>query len=70
MTVSKRPVQHVCKICGESFSRKYSLNRHTNCLHTRTDVFNCTECDLTFTRKDHLKRHQQEVHLNLRSYAC
>ncbi len=70
MTVSKRINNHICEICGKSFTRKYSLNRHINCTHTKTEIFNCTECDLTFTRKDHLRRHLHEVHLNLRSYKC
>ena len=70
MNERRENIRYICDKCAKTFSRRYSLNRHINCLHTKSTIYNCPECDLLFTRKDHLKRHLQEVHMNLRLYAC
>lgn len=64
--------RHACPYpdCGESFSTKTHLQRHTNERHEKRKWFHCpvTDCDYsvaggkTFLRKDNWKRHMIEIH--------
>lgn len=62
---SKQPLSvvvvppHVCRECGATFSRNYSLERHREARHG-TSRWVCVPCGKTFRRKDYAKRHVQK----------
>ncbi|XP_029340894.1 histone-lysine N-methyltransferase KMT5C-like [Acyrthosiphon pisum] len=59
-----------CGVCGESFSRKSSLNRHAVGHDSSMTKFPCTLCPKSFTRKEDAARHLNSVHLKLSTHHC
>ncbi|KAE9528550.1 hypothetical protein AGLY_012121 [Aphis glycines] len=59
-----------CGECGESFSRKSSLNRHAKRHDTELTTFQCTICRKSFTRKEDATHHENTVHLKLSTHKC
>ncbi|XP_070556431.1 zinc finger protein ZFP2-like isoform X2 [Ptychodera flava] len=55
--------QHVCLVCGKSFTNKYRLVRH-EVIHTGERPYKCEICHRKFTRKDHMERHKSRQHPN------
>ena len=54
-----------CNACGEIFTRKDNLHRHSVAYHEQdmnSELLRCEECDFTSTRKDNLNRHNAETH--------
>ncbi len=52
-----------CEECGQGFTQKSSLSRHTQAYHQLLK-FDCCECGAKFTRKDSLTRHFKKAHLS------
>ena len=55
-------VQNTCYTCGQTFSRKYNLQRHIDNVHKHITSEKCETCDKIFTRKDNLTQHIKRVH--------
>ena len=53
--------EHLCKICGKTFSYTLSLKEHTNAVHG-DKTFNCTHCGKTFAALAYMKAHTEHVH--------
>jgi len=62
-------VNYTCKLCGQSFEKKYvyerHLNRKTPCKVKAVSLisdkkYDCDHCGQKFTRLDNLKRHQKK----------
>ena len=53
--------EHLCKICGKTFSYILSLKEHTNAVHG-DKTFNCTHCGKTFAALAYMKAHTEHVH--------
>lgn len=57
-----------CHICGQIFSRPYSLVQHAR-IHTGVKEFTCNLCAAQFTRKAHLDVHLRR-HSNVKPFVC
>lgn len=44
-------------MCSKSFTHKGNLNVHTNAVHTKENVYKCTECSNEFYSKGYLNKH-------------
>jgi hypothetical protein len=62
------PSRFVCTLCGNSFSRRYDLGRHSM-LHTGERRFSCTFCDVKFVSSGDLHRHVRR-HTGEKPYLC
>lgn len=56
--------QHICKLCGSSFTRKPSLTRHLKTVHNKK-YFKCPYCTHQTARCDNLKQHIEILHPNM-----
>lgn len=50
-----------CDICGLKFSRRDSLKRHIQCIHSTT-TYKCKNCNRYFSNERKLKYHQTKYH--------
>jgi len=52
---------HICEVCGKSFSRKWHLHRHMEKVHQhcleKDSCFRCTECDYEARNMSSVSRH-------------
>lgn len=51
-----------CDLCDQTFARPYTLQRHINTQHHRSQVYPCPTCGQNFLRSDRLNEHQQRYH--------
>lgn len=65
---SSTPREHVCNVCGKSFSKKGVLNRHAR-IHAQEKRFVCGVCGKGFVQNETLKRHQYK-HSVLKPFPC
>jgi len=56
-----------CPTCLITFSRKKTLSRHMETMHSRS--YECKICCQQFTRKDLLLRHAEQ-HVRVKTYKC
>lgn len=63
-----KKTKHICKICGDKFTRKNSLKRHIDTVHKKIK-YKCEECGKEFVRKCVLKTHIKTVHEG-KKYVC
>lgn len=59
---------HFCEVCGKSFDRKVSLQRHV-LIHATTKAHCCELCGQGFSRKDRLVTHKL-LHSGERPHVC
>lgn len=64
--------QHKCKVCGEKFSYKSTLNKHTRDKHTPRVICGhcCQICDRVFRFAWMLREHLDRDHDGLKPHAC
>mmetsp|Transcript_2424 Transcript_2424/g.10416 ORF Transcript_2424/g.10416 Transcript_2424/m.10416 type:complete len:453 (-) Transcript_2424:289-1647(-) len=71
--VHMKKKDHVCKLCPRKFSQRGHLNEHVRKEHFGIG-FRCELCPpdspKVFGSRSKLKRHMDNVHLNIRRYAC
>ena len=53
----------ICDQCGQSFSRKQNLDRHTPVHQKHDETFICNVCEKEFNRKDNLNLHIKSMHV-------
>jgi len=53
---------HVCELCGKCFSRKFNLNTHIKCVHSKEKDYLCTYCQRAFNHSSNLRKHIKTVH--------
>mmetsp|Transcript_17070 Transcript_17070/g.37128 ORF Transcript_17070/g.37128 Transcript_17070/m.37128 type:complete len:462 (-) Transcript_17070:1071-2456(-) len=63
--------QHLCEVCGKTFSRASHAKEHIASVHQRIR-FQCELCPKTFSLKSNLKKHMGFVHVNptKRPFSC
>ena len=49
---------HICKTCGQAFTKKRSLTAHMSC-HSKEKPYNCEACGKSFRSKTWFLRHKQ-----------
>ena len=59
---------YTCNICGKSYFRKQSLQRHMR-YHSGTRPYKCPHCDYWCQELTNLNRHKQ-LHFSQRDYVC
>lgn len=64
--VGVRP--YVCSVCGNSFTRSTSLNKHLR-MHNGNRPFKCAACPKIFGSRGDLKRHQI-IHSGIKPWIC
>lgn len=64
--VGVRP--YVCSVCGNSFTRSTSLNKHLR-MHNGNRPFSCSACPKIFGSRGDLKRHQI-IHSGIKPWIC
>jgi DNA-directed RNA polymerase subunit RPC12/RpoP len=57
-TVKREKTNHVCSLCGKTFSRNFHRKNH-ELSHRGERPHECAECGKAFTRLNDLKRHQK-----------
>lgn len=69
--VTEESVQYICDTCGNSYSSKSNLRRHTKS-HSETNEQRCERCGKTFTSSYNLARHRKthEPHTSPKLYPC
>ncbi|RYE94515.1 MAG: C2H2-type zinc finger protein, partial [Oxalobacteraceae bacterium] len=60
---------HVCDICGATFTRQHNLKSHFLTHTSSKKEFICSECGSEFRRSHDLKRHQK-LHTGEKPFAC
>ena len=78
MAVHAKIKDHVCNVCGRSFSWKEALNRHLSLVHLEKSVkglndqlsYECETCGSSFTTKPNLCAHKKTIHLKIKDYRC
>lgn len=58
----KTAKQFLCNSCGEGFTQKSNLKRHTELKHSNVPNFNCVKCTYVTKRSDLLKIHMKRHH--------
>ncbi|KAG7097285.1 hypothetical protein E1B28_004650 [Marasmius oreades] len=61
--------EHVCPVCGKSFSRKGDLTRHRRGIHGGERPYVCRVCYKAFSQASGLKTHKN-VHTGAKPFAC
>ena len=61
---------HVCNICGQSFSRLYNLQRHHKNVHEAFKGQKCEFCEECFAKNGELKRHVEIFHMKPKEFIC
>ena len=64
--ISSKHVIISCKVCGETFTRKSSLEAHTR----KGNEILCSECDLIFCNLNNLSKHKKAVHTYIACDEC
>ncbi|XP_030631498.1 zinc finger protein 596-like [Chanos chanos] len=64
----RREEQHICVICGKTFSRVGNLRIHQRC-HTGEKPYRCLQCGRCFSQAGDLKKHKR-VHTGEKPYYC
>ena len=64
--ISSKHVIISCKVCGETFTRKSSLEAHTR----KSNEIPCSECDLIFCNLTNLSKHKKAVHTYIACDEC
>lgn len=59
---------HKCSVCDKTFTKRYSLIRHSH-LHTGIKSFTCPTCDKGFIQKSDMERHLT-THSTELNFAC
>lgn len=58
----KTAKKFLCNTCGEGFTQKSNLKRHTELKHSNVPNFNCVKCTYVTKRSDLLKSHMKRHH--------
>ncbi|KAJ8253520.1 hypothetical protein COCON_G00201320 [Conger conger] len=64
----RREEQHICFLCGKTFSRVANLRIHQRC-HTGEKPYCCMQCGRCFSQAGDLKKHKR-VHTGEKPYHC
>lgn len=62
LTKHKTAKKFLCNLCGEGFTQKSNLKRHTELKHSSVLNFNCVKCTYVTKRRDLLKSHMKRHH--------
>ena len=68
ISYEERP--HVCDFCGQRFTMRGNLTRHTKLLHFNIETFKCAQCEKTFKRGYLLQGHVNLKHLGIKPFRC
>ena len=61
---------HICKECGNTFTRKSSLQKHIIAAHVGSKKYKCQLCPYASSNRSHFKHHIKGVHDKIRDYTC
>ncbi|KAG7459903.1 hypothetical protein MATL_G00215680 [Megalops atlanticus] len=64
----RKEEQHICFLCGKTFSRVANLRIHQRC-HTGEKPYCCVQCGRCFSQAGDLKKHKR-VHTGEKPYHC
>ncbi|KAJ8347393.1 hypothetical protein SKAU_G00287940 [Synaphobranchus kaupii] len=64
----RKEEQHICFLCGKTFSRVANLRIHQRC-HTGEKPYCCMQCGRCFSQGGDLKKHKR-VHTGEKPYHC
>ncbi|KAG5831953.1 hypothetical protein ANANG_G00285950 [Anguilla anguilla] len=64
----RKEEQHICFLCGKTFSRVANLRIHQRC-HTGEKPYCCMQCGRCFSQAGDLKKHKR-VHTGEKPYHC
>ena len=59
-----------CDICEKTYNQKFTLRRHIESKHAKTNIHQCNICGKSFKRKDVLQVHQQIHNITVNRIVC